>query len=188
MFKAILAAVGFLVASFAFQAPATAGVKFDIQFGHGFGHGVHVNKHISHGFKGKRHFAAGHDGHFKNGHGHRRHHNKGIRNHHRGFNKGFHNNGQRRHYVKPHKSYKSHRSVTRHHKPVHGHRKLTNREIRQKLRHKGLYNIRFVDRYRDVAKVIAHNKRGYVARYKVSTHNAKILDGKVLRYQNGSFR
>ena len=58
---------------------------------------------------------------------------------------------------------------------------LSNKQLRHHLKAKGLYNIRFVDRHHGVAKVVAHNKRGYIAKYRVSTRNGHILSGKVIR-------
>ncbi|MEP1441398.1 MAG: hypothetical protein ABJK39_00140 [Hyphomicrobiales bacterium] len=72
-----------------------------------------------------------------------------------------------------------------HHTPVRSHKirrhHLSNKQLRHRLKSKGLYNIRFVDRHQGVAKVVAHNRRGYIARYRVSTRNGHILSGRVIR-------
>ena len=61
--------------------------------------------------------------------------------------------------------------------------RLSNKQLRYHLRAKGLRNIRFVDRYHGVAKVVAHNKRGSIAKYRVNTRNGHILSARVIRHK-----
>ncbi|MEP3628686.1 MAG: hypothetical protein ABJN04_01670, partial [Hyphomicrobiales bacterium] len=61
--------------------------------------------------------------------------------------------------------------------------RLSNKQLRHHLRAKGLRNIRFVDRYHGVAKVVAHNKRGSIAKYRVNTRNGHILSARVIRHK-----
>lgn len=69
----------------------------------------------------------------------------------------------------------------------HGYRHhvLSNREIRYRLRDRGLYNIRFIDRFDGVAKVVARNHRGHLAKYRVSTRSGRIISGRVIRPSYG---
>lgn len=64
----------------------------------------------------------------------------------------------------------------------HKHYRLTNQELRYKLRRKGLRHINIHSRGHGVAVLTAHNVRGYIGRYKVSTKTGAILHGKVIRY------
>lgn len=70
----------------------------------------------------------------------------------------------------------------------YGHYRLTNRELRSHLRDRGLYKIRFIDRHRGVAKVIAHNERGFIAKYAVSTRNGRILNSRFIKPIRGHNR
>ncbi len=67
-------------------------------------------------------------------------------------------------------------------KKKHDHGVLDNRQLRHQLRSQGLYKIRILDRHRGIAKVIAHNRRGYIARYRVDTRSGDIIRGRVIRY------
>lgn len=61
---------------------------------------------------------------------------------------------------------------------------LSNQEIRYQLRRQGLYNIRIIDRYHGVAKVIADHRHGYVGQYSVNTRNGYILESRLLGYHD----
>lgn len=160
MFKRLLIAASFVAASLSFQtsAQANGGVVVKIGGGHGFHKGTRVHKKF----------------------------HKPRRKIHR----------QRQVYKKPvHRApvykapvYKApvhKRFVYKAPKHYQGarHHTLSNKQLRHRLKAKGLYNIRFVDRYNGVAKVIAHNHRGYIAKYSVSTLHGHILSGRVIRYK-----
>lgn len=100
------------------------------------------------------------------------------------FGKHFHGSRFYGHDVYGHRFHKPHHIKHFHKKPRYHAKKfrLSNKQIRRHLRKRGLYNIRFVDRHHGVAKVVAHNKRGYIGKYRVSTRNGHILSGRILRH------
>lgn len=152
MFKRLILAAGIVAAALSFQTTAQANGGFSLYIGSG--HGFHQNHRFVDGFHGQKfHGQRFHGNRF---HGHTTHASKVYK-------------------PKPVKRYN--------HKPRHHYKayRLSNKQIRHHLRKRGLFNIRFVDRHHGVAKVIAHNKRGYIGKYRVSTRNGHILSGRVIR-------
>lgn len=168
MFKRLLIAVSFVAAALSFQTPAQANGKVAGEFGSG--HGLHKGKAVHKKFhKPQRRF-------------HRQR---------QGFHQPVHKARVHKKFVKKKQVHKPiiHKKFVKkkfiHKTPKHIHKvkrhRLTNQQLRHHLKAKGLFNIRFVDRHQGVAKVIAHNQRGYIAKYRVSTRNGHILSGRVLR-------
>ena len=162
MFKRLLVAVSLIATAFSFQAPAHANDSVVVKFGNG--QGVH------------------------RGTVHRKKFHKPTRKVHkqrRAFNRPVHKPVYKAPVHK--KVYKApvHKKFV-HHAPKRSHKfrhhRLSNKQLRHHLRAKGLFNIRFVDRHHGVAKVVAHNHNGYIARYRVSTRNGHILSGRVIRH------
>lgn len=187
MIKKILIAAGtalsVVTASLAFQSPATAaGVNFSYHLGNQDG-GIHLVNNARFGQRGVKRKSFGHHGVKRKSFGH----NNFVKSKKSHVAKKPHvvkkhvvkkpvikKHAVKKHFVKKHVYKKPHLIHKRHY--------LTNREIRYYLRKKGLYNIRFIDRHRGVAKVIAYHPRGYVGKYLVNAKTARILNRHVLRY------
>ena len=188
MVKKILIAAGtalsVVAASLAFQSPATAaGVNFSYHLGNQDG-GIHLVNNARFGQRGVKRKSFGHNNFVKSKKSHvakkthvaKKPHvvKKHVVKKHVVKKPVIKKHAVKKHFVKKHVYKKPHLIHKRHY--------LTNREIRYYLRKKGLYNIRFIDRHRGVAKVIAYHPRGYVGKYLVNAKTARILDRHVLRY------
>ena len=162
MLKRILIAVSLVAASLSFQTSAQAEIVLDRGFGG------------KHGVKQQLH------------HGRNFHKPKAVKK----FKKRNHvrHNVSKKHFVQPRVSKKhfvqprivKKHKIKKHHVRYHT---LSNKELRHHLKAKGLFNIRFIDRYRGVAEVVAHHKRGHIGKYKVSTRNGHILSSRVIRHK-----
>ena len=160
MFKRLLIAASLVAATLSFQAPVLANDSIAIRYGSGVGPIKHTDRH-NELHVSPRKFG----GQVKKFHTQR----KNVRTK--------HNRAHKDVIVKKFDRYnpKYPRKAHKHH--------LSNKQLRHHLRAKGLYNIRFVDRYHGVTKVIAHNKRGSIAKYRVSTRNGHILSARVIRHK-----
>jgi len=160
MFKRLLIAASLVAATLSFQAPVLANDGVALRYGSGVGPQKRDDG------RNTVHISAR-----KIGQKAKRYHNqrKKVRTH--------HNRAHKDVIVKKFGHYAP--------KYPHNARKhrLSNKQLRHHLRAKGLYNIRFVDRYHGVAKVVANNKRGSIAKYRVSTRNGHILSAKVIRHK-----
>ena len=160
MFKRLLIAASLVAATLSFQAPVLANDSIAIRYGSGVGPIKHTDRRNELRLSPRKF-----GGKVKQLHSQR----KNVRTK--------HNRAHKDVIIKKFDRYNP-----KYPRKAHKHR-LSNKQLRHHLKAKGLYNIRFVDRYRGVAKVVANNKRGYIGKYRVSTRNGRILSAKVIRHK-----